>query len=179
MELAQKGATASVPNRFKQLLITLSWTIEADFDLAAVYETKDGRTGIVYFNDLGDMNNFPFMQLSGDEGVGDSGGDNEEQMRITSLDEMKYVWIICWDYTKVTEGGPARFDGSDAKISVMDDKGDTHDVKLEAGSMGNTALVATIDNSSPMGAQLINASSATTLKGLSNLDQLLTFVRAA
>ncbi len=175
MELAQKGASANV-GTFKQLLITMKWTTAADFDLCAVYETKDGRKGLVYFGDMGDLNGFPYMQLSGDEGVGDAGGDNEEQMRIASLDEMKYVWVICWDYGQVGKGAPARFNDSDVSLNVMDDRGTYHDVKLDTGIMGNVALLATIDNASPIGAQLINTSKAGTLKGLTNLNQLIAII---
>ena len=46
------------------------------------------------------------MSLSGDAGVGDTGGDNEETMRIVRLDDMKKVWIFCWEmpdqYTQST-----------------------------------------------------------------------------
>ncbi len=177
MELKQKGASANVGS-FKQLLVSMKWTTAADFDLAAVYETKDGRKGLVYFGDLGDLNGFPYMQLSGDEGVGDAGGDNEEQMRIASLDEMKYVWILCWDYGKVQDGAPARFSDSDVKLNVMDDRGTNHDVVLDSGQMGNVALIATIDNSSPIGGQLVNTSKAGTLKGLSNLNQLVGIIES-
>ena len=85
MELTQKGDAAEVGN-FKQLLVTMKWTTAADFDLAAAYEGKDGKKGMVYFGDLGNLNSFPFMQLSGDEGQGDTGGDNEEQMQTVSAE---------------------------------------------------------------------------------------------
>lgn len=176
MELKQKGSEANVGG-FKQLMVTMKWTTAADFDLAAAYENKDGKNGIVYFGDMGDLNAFPFMQLSGDEGVGDTGGENEETMRITKLDEMKYVWILCWDYGKVQDGAPARFKDSDVSLHLMDDKGDSHNVLLDTGDMGNVALIATIDNSSPVGAKLINSSKAGTLKGLKNLDQLMEIIR--
>ena len=174
MELKQKGAAANVGS-FKQLLVSMKWTTAADFDLAAVYEAKDGRKGLVYFGDLGDLNSFPYMQLSGDEGVGDSGGDNEETMRITQLDEMAKVWLFCWDYGQVQSGAPARFADSDVKLSVMDDSGNTHNVTLETGAMGNVACIATIENGA-IGAKLINTSSAGTLKGLNNLQQLLDII---
>ncbi len=176
MELKQKGETANVGG-FKQLMITMKWTTAADFDLAAAYENKEGKPGLVYFGELGDLNAFPFMQLSGDEGVGDKGGENEEIMRIAKLDDMKYVWIMCWDYGKVKDGAAARFKDSDVKLSVVDDKGATHNVTLDTGDMGNVALIATIDNSSPVGAKLVNSSKAGTLKGLKKLDDLLNIIK--
>ncbi len=171
MELKQKGAEGYIA--IKQLMVTMKWTTAADFDLAAVYEAKDGRNGIIYFGDLGDMNNFPYMQLSGDEGVGDKGGDNEESMRITRLDDIKYVWIFCWDYGMVQNGSAARFKDSDIILSIIDNTGKSIAVSIDTGEMGNVCCIATIDNSSPLGAKLINSSKVGTLKGLQRLEQLL------
>jgi tellurite resistance protein TerA len=175
MELKQKGTQANVGG-FKQLMVTMKWTTAADFDLAAVFEDKTGKQGIVYFGELGDLNGFPYMQLSGDEGVDDKGGEKEESMRIAKLDDMKYVWIMCWDYGKIQTGAPARFKDSDVSLSLIDDKGKTYHVTLDTGDMGNVALIATIDNSSPVGATLINSSKAGTLKGLNNLNQLIDII---
>jgi uncharacterized protein involved in tellurium resistance len=184
MELATKGQEANIGG-IKQFMVSLKWTIEADFDLAVYYKAKDGSNGLIYFGghqntgnrgntskpQLGDLNAFPFIELSGDEGVGDTGGDNEETMRVMSLDEMESVWIVCWDYGAVEKGTPARFAGSDVSVSLMDDSGTSHSVTLDAGAIGNTAVVAKIDNSSPMGAKFANSSEATTLKGL-NFDAI-------
>ena len=177
MDLVQKGATANLP-AIKQLLVTLSWSIAADFDLCAVYEAKDGRKGMVYFGDKGDMNAFPYISLDEDAGVGDSGGDNQETMRVVQMDEMDKIHIVCWDYGQVNKGAPARFEGSDVKIAIMDDTGTDHAAILETGTTGNVAIVATLDNSSPMGAKLVNVSKAGTLKELKKLDQLFDIINA-
>jgi tellurite resistance protein TerA len=99
-------------------------------------------------------------------------------MRIASLDQMKYVWILCWDYGKVQAGQAARFKDSDVRLTVMDDRGNAHQVKLDTGEMGNVALIATIDCSSPIGASLVNTSKAGTLKGLTNLNQLIAIIES-
>lgn len=176
MELKQKGAEASVGS-FKQLLVSMKWTTAADFDLAACYQKKDGTKGLVYFGDQGNLNEFPYIQLSGDEGVGDKGGENEESLRVTRLDDMKFVWLLCWDYGQVNAGKPARFAESDVSMTVMDDTGKSLTVRLDTGALGNVALVATIENS-PVGAKLINASKAGTLKGLTNLQQLIDIIES-
>ncbi len=177
MELKQKGQEAQLGG-IKQFMVTLKWTTAIDFDLATAYETKEGRTGLVYFGEMGNLNEFPFMQLSGDEGVGDTGGDNQEEMRVMKIDDMKYIWILCWDYGAVQGGTPARFAGSDVAVSVADDSGISHDVMLDTGDVGNVCVVATIDNSGMMGAKFINTSKAGTLKGLKNLDQLMRIVQS-
>ena len=176
MELKQKGASAAVGS-FKQLLVTMKWTTAADFDLAACFQKKDGSQGLIYFGDLGDLNEFPYIQLSGDEGQGDAGGDNEEQLRITKLDDLKYLWLLGWDYGQVQAGKPARFAESDMSLSVMDDTGSTHRVTLDAGTFGNVAVIATIENTA-VGPKLTNASKAGTLKGLTNLQQLLEIINS-
>lgn len=175
MELKQKGAEGYIP--LKQLMVSMKWTTAADFDLAAVYQGKDDKLGIVYFGDLGDLNQFPYMQLSGDEGVGDTGGDNEENMRITRLDEIAYLWIFCWDYGMVQSGSAARFKDSDIRLSIIDNSGKSITVTVDTGEMGNVCCIATIDNTSPLGAKLINASQVGTLKGLKRLEQLLEIVK--
>jgi len=175
MELKQKGAEGYIA--VKQLMVSMKWSTAADFDLAVVYEAKDNKQGIVYFGDLGDLNSFPYMQLSGDEGVNDQGGDNEETLRITRLDEIKTVWIFCWDYGAVQKGSPARFQGSDISLSIIDNTGKAVSVNLDSGDVGNVCCIATIDNSSLLGAKLINSSQVGTLKGLKQLEQLLAIVK--
>ncbi len=171
LKLKQKGMSASM-KPIKNLIVTMKWTTAADFDLSAVYKTKWGDYGIAYFGELGSLNTFPYIELSGDEGVGDTGGDNEEVLRISKLDDMDYVWIMCWDYTMVQKGKPARFKNSDILLIIEDDEGMRYEVPLDTGNFGNTAVIATIDNSSgtPM---LINESKVGTLKGLNDLAQLL------
>jgi tellurite resistance protein TerA len=90
---------------------------------------------------------------------------------------MNYVWILCWDYGKVKDGSGARFKDSDVTLSVLDDTGTSHDVTLDTGDMGNVAVIATIDNASPIGAKLINVSKAGTLKGLKKLQDLVDIIK--
>ncbi len=175
MQLNKTGAETRIGS-FSQLMIRMKWTIAADFDLAAVFEDKRGKNGIVYFGDMGDLNAYPFMQLSSDEGVDDEAGENLETMRITRMDTMKYIWILCWDYGKVKEGKPARFRESDIILVIIDDRGKKYDVTLDTGDLGNVAVIATIDNSDTDSTRLVNTSKSGTLKGLSNLKDLLNII---
>ncbi|MFQ6011457.1 MAG: hypothetical protein ACE5KG_04715 [Nitrososphaerales archaeon] len=155
MQLVAKGASAEVGS-FKQLLCTMKWTTAADFDLAAVYETDDGLK-MVYFGDKGSLNTTPFIQLDEDSGVGDSGGNNEENLRITKMDGKKKVHLVAWDYGAITKGTAARFANSDVHLEVKDDTGTSHDVTLNTGETGNCACLATIEVT-PLGAKLVNSS---------------------
>jgi tellurite resistance protein TerA len=182
MEIGTKNSEVQL-DAVKQVIISLKWTSAEDYDIAAYYTAKDGSSGLLYFGghqntggrgntsqpQIGNLNEFPFMQLDGDEGIGDYGGDNEETMRVASIDEMDSIWVLCWDYGAVADGSPARFSDSDLTVSWKDDAGTAHDVKFDASAIGNMAAIAKIDHSSPEGPKLINFSEATTLKGL-NFD---------
>jgi len=176
MELIQKGQEAEL-DTIKGLKATLTWHESADFDLAALYEMKDGSDGLIYFGNKGDLNASPFIKVGGDAGVGDtvdSGGENKETLKMTKLDEnVKAIHLVCWDWAKVNSGEHARFAESDVKLEIVDDSGNNHNVKLDCGDLGNVVVVATIDNSSPIGAKFVNTSKAGTLKELKESKQLL------
>lgn len=171
MDLVKKGDAAAVEaDALEKALVTLAWTDAIDFDLACLIEKKDNTIHPVYFADKGDLNAFPHMKLDKDAGVGDTGGENKETMRIQKLDpnEVNKVHILAWDYNKVEAGQPARFEGSTAHVEIMDQKGVKHDVKIDTGDAGNVCIIATIDLTDAMGPQLINTSKAGTLKGLAD-----------
>lgn len=175
-ELKSKNQRAMLTKDFTQLMVNLNWTSAIDFDLFAVYETKSGQVGIVYYADQGDLNRHPYMQLSDDAGVDDEEGDNQETMVVAQLNDMKYVWVCAWDYNRVERGTEGRFDQCDLHMSVISDR-DEFKIPLDTHRHGNTALVLTIDNSSPITSSLINSSEVTTLKGL-NANSLVAFLRS-
>ncbi len=161
MELKQKGANAVIGN-FKQLKVSLIWTSPVDLDLMAFYKTKDGRVGGVYSDNyaggsLGDLNGFPFIQLSGDEGVGAVGGDNREEMRIAKLDDFEELHIVAVNFTDASSGSNKVFADYDARVEVVTDKGDSHTVALDSGQSGSVAALCKF-TSDFMGASLVNNS---------------------
>jgi len=157
--LKSKGEEAYVS--VKQLMVTLKWTKDVDLDLMAFYKTKDGQTGGVFSDNypggsLGSLNSFPFIELSGDEGVGAVGGDNEEVLRITKLDDIAELYIATLNYTDASQKIASAFNDYDGSVVVMNDKGEAVEVPLNAAEKGHVAVICKIDNGSPMGAKLIN-----------------------
>lgn len=166
--LKTKGEEAYVS--VKQLMVTLKWTAAVDLDLMAFYKTKDGRTGGVFSDNypggsMGSLNAFPFIQLSGDEGVGAKGGENEETLRIIKLDDMTEVYICTLNYTDASQKKDMSFNAYDGGVVVMDDKGESVAVPLNSTDRGHVAVIAKIDNTSPMGAKLINMNNVMDLTG--------------
>ncbi len=157
--LKRKGEEAYVS--IKQLMATLKWTTPVDLDLMAFYKTKDGRVGGIFSDNyaggsMGSLNSFPFIQLSGDEGVGATGGENEESLRITKLDDMAELYICTINFTDASQGKGSTFSQYDAQVTVMDEKGEAVEVPLDSNQPGTVAVIAKVDNSGFMGAKLTN-----------------------
>ncbi|MBC6474026.1 MAG: stress response protein [Hormoscilla sp. GM102CHS1] len=157
--LQKKGDEAYIS--VKQLMVTLKWTKDVDLDLMAFYKAKDSRTGGVFSDNypggsMGSLNEFPFIQLSGDAGVGAKGGDNEEILRITKLDDLAELYICTLNYTDASEKKDTSFSNYDGGIVVIDDKGESVAVPLDSTEPGHVAVIAKIDNTGLMGAKLIN-----------------------
>ncbi|MBT9146853.1 MAG: hypothetical protein DDT32_00600 [Syntrophomonadaceae bacterium] len=161
MELKQKGDKAVIGDS-KQLKVSLVWTSAIDLDLMAFYKTKDGRVGGIYSDNyaggsLGDLNRFPFMQLSGDEGVGDVGEDNREELRITKPDDFEELYIVALNFTAASSGSDKVFANYDARVEVVTDKGDSHSVALDSRQSGSVAVLCKF-TSDFLGISLVNNS---------------------
>jgi len=176
MDLVQKNQTAELSS-LKKLVVTMKWTSAVDFDLAALYVPKSGEHGLIYFGNKGTLNEFPFIGLDQDSGVGDSGGDNEENLRITKLDEMSKIYLICWDWGSIQSGTSARFVDSDLNITLTSDTGEVNRVCLDDPGIGNILVMAEI-KVSPIGATLINLNKIGTLKNLKDSNQILEIINS-
>jgi len=161
----------------KQLTASLKWTTAADFDLAAVYESKEGKRGLIYFGEHGQLEAFPYIQLGKDAGIDDTGGQKTEELIINNLEVMNAVWLFCWDYSMVQAGKKARFKDSDVSLTISDESGNHSKIEIETGERGNVCYLASIDNTDPKGPQLTNTQLAGTLQGLKTIEQLMALVR--
>ncbi len=160
MELKEKGSVANV-EAFNQLMVTLAWQGKKDFDLGACLEFKDGSSPVmIYFDNRGDLNGPLFIQLDKDAGVGDTvdEGGNKETMKIMNLDQYSKIHILSWDYGAIQKNTPGRFKDDQISLQIMDDKGNIHEATLDSNDISTSCCIATIDNTSPMGAKFINSS---------------------
>ncbi len=168
--LGDKGQEANVV--IKQALVKLSWNAGVDLDLMAFYKTKTGEEGAVFTKLLGgsqgDMNAFPFIQLSEDAGVGAVAGSNIEELRIMKLDDMAEVNIVALNYTDAKSGSSKTFSNYDGKINIIQDNGEQFEVPLTSTQSGVAAVICKIDNSSMIGAKLINVNEVVDLPTLVN-----------
>ncbi len=166
MELKQKGTKADI-GAFKQMKVSLVWTSAVDLDLMAFYKTKDGRKGGIYSanyagGSLGNLNQFPFIELSGDEGVGAGSGDKREEMRITKLDDFEELYICALNFTDASSGANKVFANYDARVEVVTDRGDRFNVPLDSKTPGSVAVICKFA-SGFIGTSLTNNSEVMTL----------------
>ncbi len=167
MELKQKGTKADI-GAFKQINVSLVWNAAVDLDLMAFYRTRDGRTGGIYSDNyqggsLGALDAFPYIQLSGDAGVGGVGGDNREEMRIAKIDDFEEVYICALNFTDAAAGESHVFADYDARIEVTTDRGENHSVPLDAAQPGSVAVICRL-SSGFIASELVNDSRVMTLE---------------
>lgn len=168
--LKKKGDQSAIP--IKDLHATLSWTAPVDLDLHAYFKTKatapaqktgllkrmmsggsgkPGSEGHVYFGNKGNRNAFPWINLDEDAGIGDVGGDNEENLYFANLQQMEHILIVANIYNKPD----ANFASYDGKVTIKA-SGQTFEVPLTETTKGSYCIIAHIDNSGLSGAILAN-----------------------
>ncbi len=155
--LKQKGASTEIAQELTRIQVQMTWTKGVDLDLHAFYRTKAGKNGQVYFADKGNIEKFPFIALDQDAGVGNTSGQNEENLTISSLEQMETILIatnIFRFFGFLSKGDNfARYDG---KVSLKTDAGDHIEVPLTSNEIGKWCVIAAIDNSNPASPKVIN-----------------------
>jgi len=147
--IREKGDTAAIPT--KNLVATLRWRKAVDLDLWCFYKTKDGKEGTISFGNKGFLGRAPFIELDKDDGVGDKGGDNEENIRFADLANIEHAYICANIYGK-SHANFASYDGS----VVVKAENKAFEVPLIDKSQGSWCVVAHLDNSHPVISKLEN-----------------------
>lgn len=158
LTLREKGEVAALPT-VRQLVVTLKWSSSVDLDLMAFYESADGTVGGIYTSLLGgpqgDLNKFPWIALDKDSGVSLDTSSKQEVLKIFKLDGVKKIYLVALNYTDAKANNlVASFSNYNGLIEVVDESGKAFEVPLKDQSAGVAALIATIDNSSPIGATI-------------------------
>lgn len=136
--------------------VKLQWTKAVDLDLHAFYKTKSGQFGHVYFGNKGDLNHEPYIRLDQDAGVGNTAGNNEENLKIKNLQHFSSI-IIATNIFRflgfLNQGDHfAKYDG---RVILQTDAGQEVTVPLVSEEQGRWCLIAKIDHSGPV-PQVIN-----------------------
>lgn len=155
--LKKKGESVDLSKKITNLDIKLKWTKAVDLDIHSFYKTKDGVFGHIYFGNKGKLNEPPCIALDKDAGVGNTPGNNEENMKILTLVHVDSVLIATniFRFLGFLSAGDnfAKYDG---KVVVKTDAGDCIEVPLISEEIGKWCVIAKIDNTLPSSTKVIN-----------------------
>jgi uncharacterized protein involved in tellurium resistance len=140
---------ASAP--LKNIKVTLRWTAPVDLDLHAFYRTKGGEEASVYHG----FRESHGIVLDHDAGIGDKGGQNEENLTIDSLAGFQDILFATKIFTK--GGCYADYNG---KVIVKTNNGDEIVVPLTSRERADWCVIAKLSNSHN-GPELINLNKVT------------------
>ncbi len=157
--LKKPGESTPLSLQKKELSIIhvkLQWTKAVDLDLHAFYKTKSGQFGHVYFGNKGELNHEPYILLDQDAGVGNTAGNNEENLKIKNLPHFSSI-IIATNIFRflgfLNQGDHfAKYDG---RVILQTDAGQEVTVPLVSEEQGRWCLIAKIDHSGSI-PQVIN-----------------------
>ncbi len=128
--------------------VKLNWTAPVDLDLHAFYKTKGGAIGHVYFGNKGKLNKEPYILLDTDAGVGNTSGNNEENLKITNFDKFSSI-IIATNIFRflgfINDGD--NFSKYDGRVILQTNTNNSITVPLISQEKGRWCVIAQIDNS--------------------------------
>lgn len=117
--------------------------VNVDLDLACMYELADGTKGVVQplGNFLGDLDQPPYIQMSGDDRFG-SGSGETLYINFDKKDEFKRLLVFVYIY----DGTPA-FDRTHAKVEIFPGSGPRIEIPLtEREPQARSCAVVLIEN---------------------------------
>ncbi|MFJ5717595.1 TerD family protein [Neobacillus sp. NPDC093127] len=143
--------------KIENIHVKLNWTKGVDLDLHAFYITKQGTFGHIYFGNKGKLTNSPYIALDKDSGVGNSAGNNEENLIIKTLQDVEKI-IIATHIFRIfgflkKEDNFAKYDG---RVLIKTNNGDDIEVPLTSTTTGRWCIITKIDNSTSTDPKVIN-----------------------
>lgn len=143
--------------KIENIHVKLNWTKGVDLDLHAFYITKQGTFGHIYFGNKGKLTKSPYIALDKDSGVGNSAGNNEENLIIKTLLDVEKI-IIATHIFRILgflkkEDNFAKYDG---RVLIKTNNGDDIEVPLTSTTTGRWCIITKIDNSNSTDPKVIN-----------------------
>ena len=142
-----ESANLDTSSPIQNVQVKMNWTRAIDLDLHAFYTMKSGSSHHVCFGIKRDVQVF----LDHDAGIGDTGGQNEENIVVEKLEGISQIVFA----TKIYGNGE-RFCDYDGKVVIETSNGDKITVPLSAQQRGKWCTITKIDNRNPDLPQVIN-----------------------
>lgn len=135
-----ESVTLNTADPLTRIHIQLNWTASVDLDLHAFVRRRNGSEEQVYFGNRTEDG----IALDMDAGVGDRGGQNQENIIIDSLKDIQDVLFA----TKIFNKGGC-FADYDGRVVLETNNGDHITVPLLAQQRGDWCVIARINNRNP------------------------------
>lgn len=158
--LQGQGDSAPLAVTSGEVKAQLVWSASVDLDLHCFYRTRASeessggflsslfggggsgpKEGHIYFGNRGRLSDSPYIELDQDAGIGDQGGDNEENMRLGDISAIDRVLIAVNIYNKPN----ASFGTYDGRVVVRAGAQEI-EVPLTTREMGAWCVIAEISN---------------------------------
>jgi uncharacterized protein involved in tellurium resistance len=132
--------------------VRLQWTAAVDLDLHAFYRSSADGQAHVYFASRSGTD----IVLDTDAGIGDRGGQNEENITISWLDGFDEILFATKIFAK--GGSYADYDG---RVSIQTSNGDDVTVPLTATRRADWCVIAKLERDGQGGHQVTNLNAVT------------------
>ena len=133
-----ESAKLDTSSPLTRINVRLKWTAAVDLDLHAFCRSKSGVAEHIYFGDRDEQG----ISLDTDAGIGDEGGQNEENLTVTQIDRFEEILFATMIYTK---GGS--YSDYNGLVSVETNNGDDVTVPLTSQERADWCVIAKISNS--------------------------------
>jgi uncharacterized protein involved in tellurium resistance len=133
-----ESAVLDTSQPITKINVRLQWTAAVDLDLHAFLRTKDGQEQHVYFGHRAER----AIKLDNDAGIGDRGGQNEENITLTSIDGFEEILFA----TKIFIKGGC-FADYDGRVKVETNNGDDIVVPLTSRERADWCVISKFSNS--------------------------------
>ncbi|GAA2395137.1 hypothetical protein Cme02nite_55290 [Catellatospora methionotrophica] len=120
----------------------LSGSDSIDLDIGCLYETVDGRKGVIQAlgNSFGSLDQHPYIKLDGDDRSGAASGGENLLINLDHLDHLKRVLIFAFIY----EGVPA-WDKADGVVTLYPVGGAPIEIRLDESSGSRMCAIALLE----------------------------------
>jgi len=135
----------------KKINVRLSWSASVDLDLHAFYRTRNGVESEIYYGDK----TGPGIKLDFDAGVGDTGGQNEENIVVSAPEKFEEILFA----TKIFIKGGCYADYG-AMIHLTTNNGDNVCVPLTSEERADWCVIAKL-TSDANGTSITNLNAVT------------------
>jgi uncharacterized protein involved in tellurium resistance len=137
----------------EKLQIEMVWSSDTDLDLCLFWKTNDGKEGGVFSDgynqnteDLGHLDKYPFIEHQGDRKTPRPGGEENEVIKVKSIDAMSELYVVVLNYKKAINNLPVTFSQDSGRVEITTDTGDSLEVLVDSPEGGHVYLICKIEN---------------------------------